>query len=430
MALGLVSPAPPSYLAAMARSAEEVYEIWPRVQHLCQAVVRLTSMHELSPVLQEIVDSARTVIGARYAALGVLDTVGTSLTTFTTSGLTPEEREAIGTLPVGKGILGLLIKDPRPLRLAHLGSHPAAAGFPPHHPPMESFLGVPITGRHGPIGNLYLTEKEGAPEFSEQDEAIAVMLAAHAAVAVENARRHGEREELLSKLKAMQASRDRFFSMINHELRNAVTAVFGWSELWMRKMGKDAPRPAVEVFESAQRTVNLLDDLLDLNRLDAAKLKLMVHETDLRAIVEEAVASLEPRAMSEGTKIKIVGQDGPLPCRTDPKRVMQILVNLLTNAVRHSPEGKPVSVELHPDSDHVRIDVVDRGEGIAPELHATIFEAFERGANESERGTGLGLTLSRNLALLLGGNLQVESQPGRGARFILELPRHVSQNED
>ncbi len=413
----------------MTQTTVDRYQLWPRVEGLCRAVIRITSMHQLEPVLQEIVDSATVVIGARYAALGVLDDEGKELTSFTTSGLTEDERKRIGALPTGKGLLGQLIDDPRPLRLAKLDGHPAAAGFPASHPPMNSFLGVPITGQNGPIGNLYLTEKQGAAEFSEDDEAIAIMLAAHAAVAVENARRHGEREHLLEQLQSLQASRDRFFSMINHELRNAVTAVYGWSELWVRKMGDEAPRAALEVFESAQRTVNLLDDLLDLNRLDAAKLRLVVHETDLRTIVEEAIASIVPSAIRGGTSIEIASGDGRLPCRTDPKRVMQILVNLLTNAVRHSPEGDVVRVELREAGENFRIDVVDRGEGIAPELHATIFEAFERGANESERGTGLGLTLSRNLARLLGGDLQVESRLGKGARFILEIPREPSNRE-
>src|SRR5262249_23259339 len=151
--------------------------------------------------------------------------------------------------------------------------HPKSHGFPDHHPRMTSFLGVPIMGREGPIGNLYLTEKMGRAEFSDEDEAIAVMLAAQAAVAVENARLHEQSAALVKELKELQRSRDRFYAMINHELRNALTAVYGWSELWLRKAGPEKPLEAREVYESAERTLSLINDLLDLSRLDAALLK-------------------------------------------------------------------------------------------------------------------------------------------------------------
>jgi len=156
----------------------------------------------------------------------------------------------------------------------------------------------------------------------------------------------------------------------------------------------------------------------------------MLHDADLRDVVQEAVDSVEPAALRKGTRLEVTGFDGALPCRTDAKRVRQILINLLTNAVRHSPDNEVVSVEGRIYDDRLRIDVVDRGEGIAPELHATIFEAFERAGEEKSRGTGLGLTLSRNLARLLGGDLNVESRLNTGARFILEIPRHQMDNED
>jgi len=110
--------------------------------------------------------------------------------------------------------------------------------------------------------------------------------------------------------------------------------------------------------------------------------------------------------------------------RTDPQRVRQILINLLTNAVRHSPQDETIGVELHADSETLRFDVTDRGEGIAPPQQAIIFEAFERAGKQTERGTGLGLALSRKLARLLQGDLRVESQVGQGARFFLRLPRY------
>ena len=396
------------------------------LERLVRAGIRINAERELDRVLQEVADSAREVIGARYAALGVLDGTGTGLGLFVTSGLSREERERMGPVPQGKGILGLLIADPKPLRLKDLSQHPESSGFPPHHPRMRSFLGVPIVGRQGPIGNLYLTEKESAAEFSEEDEVIAVMLAAQAAGAVENARLNEETQRLLGEVRAMQQSRDRFYATINHELRNALTAVYGWADLLIRR-STDLPRAAQEVYESAERTLTLLNDLLDLSRLDSSRLQPIVRESDARQIVHEAIQAVLPTATARGVRLEsAAAADGGLNCRTDPGRVRQILINLLSNAVRHSPDGEAVIIEIRPSDSRLRIDVVDRGEGLTAEQQAVIFDAFVRGSGENERGTGLGLTLSRQLARLLGGELRVQSAPGNGARFIVELARFLA----
>lgn len=397
-----------------------------RLERLVRAGIRINAERELQRVLQEVADSARDVIGARYAALGVLNEQGTGLGTFITSGLTPAEHARIGALPEGKGILGLLIRDPKPLRVADVAGHPKAYGFPANHPAMRSFLGVPVVGRRGPIGNLYLTEKLGATEFTAEDEAIAVMLAAQAAGAVENARLNEEAQRLLGEVRTMQQSRDRFYAMINHELRNALTAVYGWADLLIRRGTQGLPRAAVEVYESAERTLTLLNDLLDLSRLDALRLQPIVREVDVRHVLEEAAQAVLPAAQARKVRLETGAANGEVACRTDPLRVRQIVINLLTNAVRHSPEGEAVTIELQDTASRLRIDVVDRGEGLTAEEQGVIFDAFTRGAGENERGTGLGLTLSRQLARLLGGDLRVESKAGAGARFILEIARYLS----
>jgi signal transduction histidine kinase len=401
--------------------------LWERIEQLSIAVIRITAEHELAKVLQEIADSARDVIGARYAAIGVLNVEGDALSQFVVSGVSDEEFARIGDLPTGKGILGVLIRKRKPLRLRRLADHPKSSGFPPNHPPMESFLGVPIVGRNGPIGNLYVTEKMGPPEFTREDEALAVMLAAHAAVAVENARLYEESEALLANLRRMQTSRDRFFAMINHELRNALTAVHGWTELWLRKAGPDAPMAAHEVAESAERAVTLLEDMLDLSRLDAERLDPRIRAADAWETLLEAVRAMEPFAERRSVQLETTGPTGAVPFRSDPSRVRQILVNLLSNAIKYSPEGTTVVTELGASDERIRYTVVDRGPGIPFAQQAAIFEAFERAGIDDERGTGLGLALSRKLAQLLGGTLIVESAPGAGSRFMLEVPKDFAR---
>jgi len=154
---------------------------------LLEAVLVVGSGLELDSMLQRIVSAATALLDARYGALGVRAADG-GLSEFVYVGINPKQRETMGHLPEGRGILGLLINDPRPVRLADLSKHPASIGFPPNHPPMKSFLGTPIMVRGKVFGSIYLTEKLGAPEFTEEDEVILKVLAMSAGVAVENAR--------------------------------------------------------------------------------------------------------------------------------------------------------------------------------------------------------------------------------------------------
>ena len=225
-------------------------------------------------VLKQVVRSAAELIGAHYAAVGVLASDGRLLESFTTYGIDDKLRAKIGEPPRGHGILGLVIREARPVRLPDLARHPDSYGFPPHHPPMHSFLGVPIVGRRGVFGNLYLTEKVGGALFTEEDEYLAVLLANSVAAVVENARHHEESARLLEEVHQLHRARERFFAMVNHELRNALAAVYGWSEMLVRKKDPSTvPQAAFEVLDSAQQAIGLINDLLDLSRLDEDRLK-------------------------------------------------------------------------------------------------------------------------------------------------------------
>jgi len=162
--------------------------IQERTRALVEAGIALSSELSLEAVLHKLVETAATLTGARYAALGVLDPSGQRLEWFLTRGVDAETYRAIGELPTGRGILGVLIRDAQPLRLHDLADDPRSVGFPPGHPPMHSFLGVPVPIRGVSYGSLYLTEKTGGSDFTEEDKDAVVMLASQAAVAVENAR--------------------------------------------------------------------------------------------------------------------------------------------------------------------------------------------------------------------------------------------------
>ena len=404
-------------------SHQEATRVRERFERLLAAGVAIFSRHDLDHVLQEVVDAAREGDGARYAALGGLGEDRTSVAQVGTSGLDEATRREIGDPPQGRGLLGLVIREGKPIRSADINRHPQRYGFPPHHPPMTSFLGVPVKGRGGVFGNLYLTEKIDGAEFTDEDEAIAVLLAAQAAAAVENARLFGESAQLLGQIRAMQRQRDLFFAMMNHELRNSLTGVYGWAERLVRgKSPEIADQAAREVYESAERTIVLLNNCLDLMRLDAGKFRPVVRELDTRAAVQRAITSSEPAAAAKQQRLEVSLDHAPATIRTDPLRLEQILVNLLSNAVRHSPERESVRVQVEARADGVTFSVVDHGPGVAPELRDQIFEPFERFDPQSGHGTGLGLPVSRRLAAALGGSLTIEETPGGGATFVLKIP--------
>src|SRR5215217_1667631 len=180
--------------AALARDAQR------RMTSLLDAVVAVSSDLDLPVVLSHIVRAACQLVDARYGALGVIGPDGERLVEFVTDGVSASERQRIGEPPHGRGILGLLIRDPRPIRIRDIATHKESYGLPSNHPPMHSFLGTPVTIRDQVFGNLYMAEKRDAPEFTEDDEAILVALAAAAGVAIDNAQLYERtrRQRLLS----------------------------------------------------------------------------------------------------------------------------------------------------------------------------------------------------------------------------------------
>jgi signal transduction histidine kinase len=394
-----------------------------RLERLVVAVSSLMAEVSLEGLLQRVVGIAAEVIGAEYAAIGVLEPDGRLLESFTTYGIDDELRARLGPPPRGHGILGLVIKEARPIRLPDLTRHPDSYGFPPHHPVMHSFLGVPIVGKRGVFGNLYLTEKLGRKTFTEADEHIAVLLAANTAAAVENARLHEESARLLEEVQQLHRTRERFFAMVNHELRNALAAVYGWSEMMVRK--KDpatVPRAAFEVLDSAQQAVGLVNDLLDLSRLDEDRLKPVIRGTEPSAMARRAVLRVTPAAEARRVTVALDLAPSLPPCETDASRVEQILINLLGNAINHTPEGSTVRLQVSSQAAKVVYTVEDEGSGIEESEVERVFDIYVTKPSGESRGVGLGLPLSRRLARLLGGELRATARPNQGGCFILELP--------
>ncbi|HSE28199.1 MAG TPA: ATP-binding protein [Gemmatimonadales bacterium] len=393
----------------------------PTLEALLATSLQLTTELSLDRVLERVTDAALSLLNCRYAAVGVLAPDGRVLERFQTAGLSAEEESAIGSRPTGHGILGLVIRKRKVIRLADLTRHPDAAGFPPHHPVMRAFLGVPIVGRRGVFGNLYVTEKVGGGEFDEADEHVALLLANTIATAVENVMLHEESARLLDEVQSLHRRRERFFAMVNHELRNALAGVYGWAEMLVRrKEPESVPRAAFEVLDSAEQAVALINDLLDLSRLDEDRLNLAIRRVEPRLIVHQAIRRVLPAAEARQVRLEEETAADLPPIETDSHRVEQILTNLLTNAIKHSPPDSRITLTASRDGASVVFAVEDEGPGIPAGEEERIFDIYATKAGEG--GVGLGLPLSRRLAVLLGGSLEVDSGCPAGARFILRLP--------
>jgi signal transduction histidine kinase len=393
-----------------------------RLEKLLSTSVVLATEISLERVLQKVTDVATEIIGAHYAAIGVVAPDGRTLESFTTSGISDEDRARIGPPPRGHGILGLVIREARVIRLPDLTKHPDSYGFPPHHPPMHSFLGVPIIGRRGVFGNLYLTEKKGGGLFTD-DEYVALLLAAETAAAVENARLHVASARLLEEVQQLHRSRERFFAMVNHELRNALAATYGWAEMLVRRKDPETvPRAAFEVLDSAEQAVKLINDLLDLSRLDEHRLNAKIGTVDVAPVVRRSIVRVTPSAAAKRIRLELDTPRDLPTCETDQDRTEQILVNILGNAVRHAPEGSTVRIELRHEAPWVTIQVDDEGPGVPAEETEHIFDIYVTKAGDDNRGHGVGLPLSRRLARLLRGELRAVHRPGAGGRFVLQLP--------
>lgn len=394
-----------------------------RIERLVREFPSLVSELHLPAVLDRVAYLATELIGARYAAVGMLAPDRQSLESFSVAGLTEAEQEKIGNRPTGRGVLGTLIREGRPLRLNDLSRHPDSTGFPAHHPPMHSFLGVPIRAGQEVIGELYLTEKVGGAAFTDEDEHLAVLLAIAIATAVQNARLHTDQSLLLEEVQQLHRSRERFFAMVNHELRNALAAVYGWAEILVRKKDRsEVPRAAFEILDSADQAVALISDLLDLSRLDEDRLKPVMRDVECGTVVRGAVQRITPAAAERDIRLLIEPSGVGVLCRTDSHRVEQILVNLLRNAVRHSPGGGTVQVGAAAEAGKVVFSVLDQGPGFNPSEAEHMFDVYFTQAGEERQGHGLGLPLSRRLARLLGGDLVGSHRPEGGAAFVLTLP--------
>jgi signal transduction histidine kinase len=284
---------------------------------------------------------------------------------------------------------------------------------------IRSVMVMPLTAREQTLGTLTLFTAAANPAFSVKDVALAEELARRAALAVDNARLYHQAQE------ANRAKSD-FLAKMSHELRTPLNAVLGYTQLLSG--GTPEPLPAksgryVERIDlSARHLLSLIEEILSFSRLEAGREMIELEAVGVHVLVKEVVAIIEPLAERKGIGFRVSAPDEPVSLRTDTRKVRQILVNLLGNAVKFTDQGE-VAFTAREDGGWVVFQVRDTGPGIAPDHLEKIFEPFWQVAGAKRAaGTGLGLTVTRQLAQLLGGDVEVRSTHGEGSTFSVRLP--------
>jgi signal transduction histidine kinase len=367
------------------------------LRQLLDAVMTVGSNLDLPSVLHHIIGSAVSLVDARYGALGVLDETGTGLSQFITVGLDEDARRAIGSLPKGHGILGLLILEPKPIRLPDLHEHPDSYGFPPNHPPMKSFLGVPIRVRDQVFGNLYLTDKTSAEVFTDIDEELVVALAAAAGIAIENARLHLRVREL-----ALLEDRER----IARDLHDTVIQRLFATGLRLQGAARLAERP-----ELAERITQAVDDLdLTVKHIRTAIFGLEASRRAAGGLRHRVLALCAEAAGALGFDPHVLF-DGPVDNSPEDAAIelLAVLREALANVARHAQAAR-VDVDVVADSD-LTLRVVDDG----------------RGLPEERRAAGRGLRNMDARASALGGTMVARSGSPAGTILEWRVPAHHAE---
>lgn len=367
------------------------------LRELLDAVVAIGSDLDLTGMLQRIVKAAAGLVDARYGALGVLDEEGKRLAQFITVGIDEASQRSIGSLPEGHGILGLLIVDAQPIRLPDLRAHPDSFGFPPHHPPMSSFLGAPIRVRGEVFGNLYLTDKMSDEEFSDVDEELVIGLAAAAGAAIESARLHARVQEL-----ALVEDRERIARDLHDTVIQRLFAT-GLSLQGTVPMVRNSPDGAEARLEQA------VDDLdLTVRHIRSAIFALESSRSSREGLRGRVLALTREAAGPLGFE-PTVFFDGPVDASVPDGHEAEVLATLreaLSNAAKHA-HGTRVDVEVIATDTDLVVRVSDDGVGIADP--ATL--------------TGHGLKNMAARAQRLGGRFDLQLGPPSGTRIEWQVPR-------
>ena len=412
--------------------------------HTLETLYRLGQTLAAEPrvqcTVQSITDAATELSGARYGAFfyNGSSEAGEADMLYTSSGAPREVFDDVG-LRYKTGLFASTFTGQAPVRLHDVTRDPrysrkAPQRGPPEGPlPVRSYLAVPVVSRFGEvIGGLFL----GHPEvgvFTERTERVVSGIAAQAAVAIDNARLHDQRLQLIDQLREADRRKDEFLATLSHELRNPLAPLRNSLHL-LQLAGSGGP--AAPIREMMERQVNhlvrLVDDLLEMSRISRGTFELRKERVALGSIIQNAIETSDPLIQNAGHRLTVVLPEENLWVDGDPVRLAQILANLLNNAAKYTEAGGEIRIVTRREGSGAIISVRDNGAGISPDALPRLFEMFsrgDRGTGRDQGGLGIGLALARRLVEMHGGSISATSDGiGRGSEFIVRLPLAANQS--
>ena len=368
-----------------------------QLRALDEAVRGISGVLDVDRVLQLIADRVRDLAGAQYAAIGIVDAEGATIQRFITSGISDEDRARIGDIPHGRGLLGLIIRENRTYRIPDIGAHPESYGFPPHHPRMTSFLGMPIVASGTVVGRLYLTNKIGATEFSAEDQDLVERFARHAGIALENARLHDQVRRL-----AVVDERDR----ISRDLHDSVIQAIYAQTLALDDVPELVTDDPAEAARRVDEAIDALHGVIRDIRNFIFGLRPVLLESG--SLVDGLGLLADELRRNGGVDVEVTAQDDI----DDPPvevvaELLAVAREALSNIARHASASRAL-VSLTVEANALRLDVSDDGRG------------FDAGGVLDAGHHGLANMRARTETM--GGTFTVGSGPA-GTRIIVTVPQ-------
>ncbi|HWP57368.1 MAG TPA: GAF domain-containing protein [Candidatus Acidoferrales bacterium] len=420
-------------------------ELQARTQELSRSVERLTALGEVGQAVSSTLDleTVLATIVARAVQLsgangGVIYEYNEAMQEFLLRASHSMEHEVVEVLratPVrpGQGATGQTATTRRPVQVPNiLGQRESTAtsvrpiltrlGY-------RSVLAVPLLREERIMGALTVWRKE-AGIFPTEIVSLVQTFATQSVLAIQNARLFREIEDKSRQLEVANLHKSQFLANMSHELRTPLNAIIGFSQVLLdpsMKVGEDERvQFLMDIFNSGKHLLNLINEILDLSKIEAGKMELQMELASLQAILDAVYGTVRPLAAEKGIALDVKDTGDIAPLYIDAARIKQVLLNLLGNAIKFTPQDGQVWVRTFRDDGFVRIEVGDTGPGIAAEDLERIFLEFQQagGATEKPEGTGLGLALARKFVEMHGGKIWVESEIGKGSRFFFTLPIH------
>ena len=398
-------------------------------QKLAEVGAMVASSLDRDAIVQKVTDTARELTHAEFGAFfyNVHDPAsGDTYMLYTLSGA-PKEAFAGFPQPRATAIFGPTFRGEGTVRLDDVTQDPRYGksgphfGMPAGHLPVRSYLAVPVKGLSGGVlGGLFFGHSQ-VGMFTAQHGRLVEGVAAWASVALENARLYVEAQEA-------NRTKDEFLAVLSHELRTPLNAIVGYARLLRGGIlsGEKASRGLETLERNATWLTQIVEDVLDVSRIVAGKIRLDVQPVELPLIVDNAVATIQPAADAKAVRVQTIVDPRVGPISGDPDRLQQVVWNLLSNAVKFTAKGGRVQVRLERVNSHVELAVSDTGIGIRPDFLPFVFERFrqaEAGTTRKTGGLGLGLAIVRHIVEMHGGTVDAASAgEGAGATFRVRFP--------